>query len=101
MKTVLEIFTEFQKIKIPVVGKFNEGRLKVLDPPVVFEPSFPGKKVATELTVYSTFKSIYKISQILSQEPDMVKFESYDVEVRNQKLFFAHENIMSNFVSLY
>ena len=74
MDTAIELFADFQTIRVPVTGRFSDGRLKVLDPPIEFPESFPGKSVFHDLNVYSTFKETFSISHVVSDAPENIKF---------------------------
>lgn len=80
ISATLELVAEFQMIRIPLKGRFSDGRIKVLDPPIVMPPSFPGKKVYAELTVYSTFKETFEISHVVSEAPDNFKWQKYKLK---------------------
>jgi len=83
ISATLELVAEFQTIRIPVKGRFSDGRLKVIDPPVVLPPSFPGKKVSADVTVYSTFKETFEISHVVAESPINFKWQKYkDKEVK-------------------
>lgn len=77
LSSILELQAEFQTVRIPVEGRFSDGRIKVIDPPLILPPSFPGKKVFAELTVYSTFKETFEISHVVSESPDNLKWQKY------------------------
>ena len=69
LDSLLNVVADFQTIRIPVKGRFSDGKLKVIDPPVLFPPSFPGKRVNADVIVYSTFKETFEISRVVPEEP--------------------------------
>ncbi|CBY33955.1 unnamed protein product [Oikopleura dioica] len=70
----LAIESHFQVIRIPFEGKWYDGSMKIMDSPVKLPPSFPGKKVSAEFSMFSTFQRDLHPSSVIPNEIGIVRY---------------------------
>ena len=76
--SVLNFVTDHQILRIPVHGEFRRGSLRVKNSPIELTelPNVKDKsRIGAEVTVISSFHSVYNITDILAEYPGDIFFE--------------------------